>query len=110
VDGVSPVFGWNFESQDYGSFLCFSLQEYSTITATPGAAIVQSQRRNQWGMLLPPGLYASLKIHTEFDVCLFEPYDGHVLVSTVFGGAYGFSGTPANSNVPATGGGTYKLV
>jgi hypothetical protein len=50
VNGVSPEFGWTFASKGCGSFLCFSLQEYSTVTATRGTSIIQSQRRNQWGL------------------------------------------------------------
>jgi hypothetical protein len=64
--------------------------------------IVQTENRAQWGSLLAPGTYSSLRIDTEFDVCLYEPTDGHLLLSTLTGGSYHFNAV----SVPTASGGT----
>ena len=111
VDGVSPVFGLKSEGLDYGAELCFNLQEYDTITASAGAVIAQPADRSNWGALLEPGFYSALRVHTEFDVCLYEPIDGHLYVSTVFGGSYHFSGTRVRGMpIPSTDGSGVSLV
>ena len=107
---MSPVFGLRAQNLDYGAELCFNLQEYDTITASPGFVIEQTEDRSQWGALLAPGTYSALRVHTEFDVCLYEPIDGHLDVSTVFGGSYHFSGTPAARSMAPPGGGDFSFV
>ena len=95
VDQVSPVFAQVIDGSLYGAMECFSVRSTDVVTPTGSAPIVQPADEQEWGLLVPPGSYASLTFTQEDDSCVEESLTSGITLDSESGGTYAISTTPA---------------
>jgi hypothetical protein len=95
IDQVSPVFAQVVSGSLYGSMECFSVRSTDVITSANGAPIIQPADQDKWGLLVPPGSYASLTFTQEDDSCVEESFTSGITLNAESGGTYTISTTPS---------------
>jgi len=95
IDQVSPVFAQVVDGSLYGSMECFSTRSTDHITSVNGSPITQPSDQGAWGLLVPPGTYASLTFTQEDDSCVEESFTSGVTLDSESGGTYAISTTPS---------------
>lgn len=108
IDSVSAVYPG---SGDTSAIVCDAVRMTDVVTPAPGASILQSADRHDWGNQLAPGDYGSLTITVLHDECYMESTDGSIRQLIDMPGVLSLTGTPAKpGTTPQPGDPTTPIV